>query len=211
MPDTWKIWRGFDWGYSRPFSVGWYAVDQDRRLYRIRELYGCNGDPNVGVKWEAGKVAAEIRRIEDEDSNLHGKHIHGVADPAIFADSTGVGSIADTMATNGVYWDPGAHDRINGKMQVHHHMAFDSGGIPLLYVFDTCKHFIRTVPNLVYDQTDVEDVDTDGEDHIYDELRYVCMENPVAPPERTPRKIKPYNPLDTGEEEHGRYDFYRIY
>ena len=41
----------------------------------------------------------------------------------------------------------------------------------MLYVFDTCKHFIRTVPNLVYDETDVEDIDTDGEDHIYDELR----------------------------------------
>jgi hypothetical protein len=33
----------------------------------------------------------------------------------------------------------------------------------------------------VYDSCDVEDVDTTGEDHIYDELRYVCMERPISP------------------------------
>jgi hypothetical protein len=52
----------------------------------------------------------------------------------------------------------------------------------MLYVFSTCRHFIRTLPALVYSQVDVEDVDTEGEDHIYDECRYVCMENPCAPP-----------------------------
>lgn len=50
VPDDWCIWRGFDWGFSRPFSVGWYAVDHERRLYRIRELYGCTGTPNKGVQ-----------------------------------------------------------------------------------------------------------------------------------------------------------------
>lgn len=52
----------------------------------------------------------------------------------------------------------------------------------MLYVFSTCRHFIRTLPALVYSQVDVEDVDTEGEDHIYDECRYVCMDHPVAPP-----------------------------
>lgn len=36
----------------------------------------------------------------------------------------------------------------------------------MLYVFNTCKHFIRTVPNLVYDEKNVEDINTEGEDHI---------------------------------------------
>ena len=39
----------------------------------------------------------------------------------------------------------------------------------MLYVFNTCHNFIRTVPNLVYDEKNVEDVDTDGEDHAYDQ------------------------------------------
>ena len=96
-------------------------------------------------------------------------------------------------------------------MQVHHRLAFDGDGVPMLYVFSTCKHFIRTVPNLVYDETDVEDIDTDGEDHIYDELRYVCMKNPISPRPQPVAKPRPYSPLDTDEDVRGydRYEFFR--
>ena len=66
----------------------------------------------------------------------------------------------------------------------------------MLYVFSTCKHFIRTLPSLVYSQVDVEDVDTDGEDHIYDECRYVCMENPCAPPISTEAYGRADDPLN---------------
>ena len=47
------------------------------------------------------------------------------------------------------------------------------------------RHFIRTIPNLVYDESNVEDIDTRQEDHIYDECRYVLMEHPIAPPRQT--------------------------
>lgn len=208
VPSGWAIYRSFDFGYARPFSVGWYAVDHDRRIYRIRELYGCTGDPNVGVKWEPARIAREIRRIERDDPNLKGKTIHGIADPAIWKAEMGE-SVAEIMERYGVYFDKGDHARIAGKMQLHHRLAFDEGGIPMLYVFNTCKHCIRTIPALVYDETDVEDVDTAGEDHIYDELRYICMEHPIAPREDAKRVIAPYNPLDTDEPELVRYDYFR--
>lgn len=207
VPDTWRIYRGMDWGYARPFSVHWYAVDHEKRLYCIRELYGCAGEPNVGVKWEPSRVAEEIRKIESEDTNLKGKSITGIADPAIFADA-GSESIASLMERQRVYWDHGSHERINGKMQVHHRLAFDEAGIPMLYVFDTCKHLIRTLPALVYDETNVEDVDSDGEDHAYDELRYVCMANPISPRPNVPKPVKQYDPLSTPEDEMREYDRY---
>lgn len=207
IPDDWAVWRGMDWGYSRPFSVGWYAVDHDRRLYRIRELYGCTGEPNMGVKWDPAHVADEIKRIESEDPNLKGRRIHGIADPAIFSDS-GTESVAVTMERRGVTWEPANHERINGKMQLHYRFAFDDRDVPMLYVFSTNKHFIRTVPNLVYSETDVEDVDTDGEDHIYDECRYICMANPIAMRVREPKKIKPYSPLDTDDQPDREYAWF---
>lgn len=212
IPADWAIWCGLDWGYSRPFSVGWYAVDRERRMYRIREYYGCTGTPNTGLKMEPGAVAREIRRIEAEDPNLKGRAIHRVGDPAIWG-SDGTESIGALMERERVYFTKGDHARIDGKMQVHHRLAFDEAGVPMLYVFSTCKHFIRTVPNLVYDEADVEDIDTDGEDHIYDELRYVCMCNPIAPPRRVVPEQKAYDPLDLGQEARGydRYDFYRRY
>ena len=211
VPDGWTIWRSFDWGYSRPFSVGWYAVDHERRMYRIRELYGCTGTPNTGVQWEPAHVAREIRRIEAEDPNLRGRKIYGVGDPAIWQ-SDGTESIGALMERERVYFERGDHNRIAGKMQVHHRLAFDGDGLPMLYVFTTCRHFIRTVPNLVYDETDVEDIDTDGEDHIYDELRYVCMKNPISPPAAAEPKVRPYSPLDTeADRQYDHYEFYRRY
>ena len=187
IPDAWTVWRGFDWGYTKPFSVGWYAVDHDGRMYRIRELYGCRGDgsgrpiPDTGVGWNADVIAREIRRIESEDPNLKNRRIHGVADPAIYQKNGGE-SIGSMMEREGVFWDKADNTRLAGKAQLHRRLAFDERGIPMLYVFSTCKHFIRTVPALIYSQIDVEDVDTTGEDHIYDECRYVCMENPLAAP-----------------------------
>ena len=207
VPEHWRIWCGLDWGYARPFSVGWYAVDTQRRIYRIRELYGCTGTPNEGVKLEPAAVAREIRRIEREDPNLQGREIRRVGDPAIWG-SDGTESIGALFERERIYWEKGDHARISGKMQMHPRLAFDREGKPMMYVFNTCKHFIRTVPNLVYSQRDVEDIDTDGEDHIYDECRYVLMENPIAAP--TPRDEKPreWDPLDR-EEKPGRYDWYK--
>jgi hypothetical protein len=76
-----------------------------------------------------------------------------------------------------VFFEPADNARLAGKMQLHHRLAFDENGIPMLYVFSTCRHLIRTLPALVYDAADVEDVDTTCEDHAYDELRYICMKN----------------------------------
>lgn len=208
IPKDWTIWCGMDWGYSRPFSIGWYAVDHDRRLYRIREYYGCTGTPNEGVKMEPTAVAQAMRRIETEDPNLKGRTIHRVGDPAIWG-TQGTESIGSLFERERVYFERGDNARLDGKMQVHHRLAFDERGVPMLYVFSTCKHFIRTVPSLVYDERDVEDVNTEQEDHIYDELRYVCMENPIAPRIRKPQEPKPYDPLSTDDTAYDRYDWYR--
>ena len=194
VPSYWKIYRGFDFGYSRPFSVGWYAADQDGRMYRIREFYGCTGVPNEGIRMEPGQIAKKIRQIEAEDPNLRNKKIHGIADPSIFDESRGE-SVAQMMEREGVYFEKADTTRIAGKMQLHNRLAFDENGIPMLYIFSTCRHFIRTVPALVYSSSDVEDIDTDAEDHIYDEVRYVAMEHPISPP-RKKTAVSVYDPLD---------------
>ena len=37
----WHILRSYDFGYNKPFSLGYWAVDYDGVLYRILEVYGC--------------------------------------------------------------------------------------------------------------------------------------------------------------------------
>jgi hypothetical protein len=197
IPKHWQIWRGYDFGFSKPFSVGWYAVDEDGRIYRIRELYGCTETPNTGLKIDPVEQARRIREAEQNDPLLRGRKIHGVADPAIFDESRGE-SIAAMMekSPNFLHWAPGDHTRIAGKMQFHYRLEFDEDGRPMLQVFNTCRHFIRTVPNLVYSESNVEDINTDGEDHIYDECRYVLMENPISPPKKVVREPMKDDPLD---------------
>ncbi len=198
IPDGWSLYRGFDFGYTRPFAVGWYAVDHDRRVYRIRELYGCTGTPNEGVRWEPARIAEAIRRIEQEDPNLSGRRVRGIADPSIFDESRGE-SVAAMMERRGVYFDKGDNHRLAGKMQLHHRLAFDGDGRPMLYVFSTCVNFIRTIPQLVYDTTDVEDVDSAGEAHIYDESPYVLMAHPLPPPLRPTARLTQQAPRELGE------------
>lgn len=94
---------------------------------------------------QVAEVAREIKRIESEDENLRGKRIFGVADPAIFQENGGA-SIGEMMEREGVYWEKGDHTRLAGKMQFHHRLAFDREGRPMLQVFSTCRHFIRTIP-----------------------------------------------------------------
>lgn len=207
IPTEWRRYRVFDFGYSKPFSVGWWAVDYDGRLYRYREMYGWTGTPDVGIKWEPTRIAQEIRKIEDK--NEKGNHIIGIADPSIWDESRGE-SIASMMERCGVYWDKADNTRIAGKMQIHYRLSFDDDGLPMLYVFETCPNFIRTIPNLVYDPIDVEDVDTKQEDHIYDETRYMCMSNPIKPRLPTKSAPLPYNPLEMDESKFDRYGFMQL-
>lgn len=217
IPDSWKIYRGFDWGYAKPFSVGWYAVDHDNVMYRFREMYGCTGEADRGVEWTVQKVANEIRRIEETDDQLKGRQITGIADPAIWQEDGGE-SIAETMQRQRVYFHKADHKRLPGKMQCHYRLAFNDEGIPRFYVFNTCKHFIRTIPALIYSETDVEDVDTKMEDHIYDEWRYVCMARPLAPLEKHNAKEidvdnieDPLNMIrDQQAAKAGRYNFIQL-
>lgn len=193
---NWRVLMGYDWGYSKPFAAVWFAVDERGKLYLIRELYGCTGEPDKGVMWDDDKIAQEIRRVEAEDPNLKGRTIERIADPAIFGKKSSEGSQAEIMERKGVYFEPGKHDRIAGKMQLHYRLKFDDIGEPMFQVFSTCRHFIRTFPSLVYSEVDVEDVDTSQEDHLYDATRYVCMKYAISPPEEKEPEKHDFDPLN---------------
>lgn len=179
IPRDWVIYRSFDFGYSRPFSCDWWAIDYEGRAYLILQLYGCT-DPNVGIKWPPDKIFSEIHRIESEHRWLRGKQIFGVADPSIWDASRGE-AIIEAADRNFVFFQPGDNKRLPGWMQIHYRMAFDSGGKPMVYFFNTCRHAIRTIPLLNYSESSPEDLDTSQEDHFADSMRYFCMSRPMTP------------------------------
>lgn len=199
----WPIYRSFDWGYNKPFSCGWWTVDDDGVVYRFDEMYGVEytneGEPiaNQGVKWPPDKVFREIQRHEAEHPYLKGKHIQGVADPAIWDAESGI-SFAETAAKYGVFFQPGDNARIPGWMQMHYRMMFDENGFCMMYICRNCKNFIRTITTLEYDPHKAEDLLTTGEDHAADETRYFLQTRPITPHIAEDEKIPAWgsDPLD---------------
>lgn len=199
IPRSWNVYRSYDFGYAKPFSVGWWAVDHDGVIYRILELYGCTDTPDEGVQWSPDRQFSEIRRVEETHPWLRGRTIQGVADPAIWDASRGE-SIYETALKYRIFFTKGDNRRIPGWMQLHYRMSFDEEGYPMLYVFRNCRAFIRTVPQLLYAEATPEDVDTRQEDHVADESRYFCMSRPIAPRRRQAAQPAddPLNMLKTG-------------
>ncbi len=221
IPHNWKIMRAFDWGESRPFSVGWWAKSTGEDveivpgiwrstikgdLFRIKEWYGCTGKPNEGLRMLATDIASGIVQRElDLGWRIQGENwcrvSTGVADSQIFAAENG-NCIATDMKVKvrlsdghkypGIQWmaaDKRPGSRNTGWTQMrqmlnnaHPTKHLDEKGIVIrttpreragLFVFDTCQSFIDTIPVLPRDEKDMDDVNTDAEDHIADETRYL--------------------------------------
>lgn len=199
-PQEWTRIRVMDWGFAKPFAIYWLAVDYTGRAYCYREWYGVASDgnsgftANKGLSMEPKLVAQKIARIE-KDASEH--NVTGFADPACWSkgqgDHGGGPSVTEVMAGEGVYWSKAKNDRISGKMAVHERLFFDSTQPApekwpgLVFLTPAIVHAIRTIPMLVYDKHIPEDVDTEGEDHAYDTIRYFCMARPWKPiPKKKP-------------------------
>jgi hypothetical protein len=182
-PHTFRF-RSFDWGYGKPFVVGWYAVSDgtwglpDGALLKYREWYGSNGKPNVGIRMNPDLVAQGIRAREMHPLRPEMAEIMAgaVADPSIFIRDGGP-SIAETMDANGVSWRKADNKRVPGWAEMRRRLS-GVAGKPLLYFLDVCEDSIRTIPTLQVDSNDPEDLDTEAEDHAADETRYACMSRP---------------------------------
>ena len=195
LPAHWYRYRAMDWGSARPFCVLWVAVSDGElpqyprgSLVVYREWYGSNGQPNVGIRMNAADVGAEIVRKEAGDGVTL-----GVLDPAAFA-ADGGPSIGERLAAAGALFRRAdnarvaRHGAMGGWDQLRARLVGD-GDRPGLYIFDTCRDLIRTLPALQHDPDRPEDVDTDAEDHAPDTLRYACMARPYV----VERKVNPHN------------------
>ncbi len=191
-PAGWRVDRSFDWGSSKPFSVGWWAMSDgtdlvlpggERRptrpgdLFRLGEWYGWNGRPDEGCRMLAAEIARGILARE-EAMGLAGRVRPGPADSAIYAVENG-NSIADDMARAGVRWERADKSPGSRKQGWQRLRALLTGALereaPGLFVAETCRHFIRTLPVLPRAEHDPDDVDTNAEDHVADEARYRAM------------------------------------
>ena len=168
-----------------------------RTLFRVNELYGCKkGEPDKGLQLSAYEVGERIAAFE-LTSGLMERIKPGPADSAIF-DLTKFRdayiSIHDELLNGYNSYMKKHGGRIRGSLFVP---ADKSPGsrvkgleairtllqnatrepleAPGVFIFNKCLDFKRTVPHIQRDQRNPEDINTDAEDHVYDEFRYRCM------------------------------------
>lgn len=175
IPKSWIKFRAADWGYSSPACVLWFAIDYDNNLWVYRELYTKNLTADV--------FAMKVKTLESNDVNLK----YGVMDASVWQKRGDVGpSIVEIMNKYTLRWTPSdrsPNSRKNGKMEIHRRFRQDPfyKDQPKIKIFASCTNLIRTLPTLPLDKNDIEDVDTDAEDHAYDALRYGCMSRQLGP------------------------------
>lgn len=198
IPESWQIIRSFDWGSSAPFSYGLWAITTEEpaelddgrlrhypsgSLIRIREFYGAaKGRDNEGLRWTADRVGEKLRKLE-EGWKLHKRVEKGPADNQIFdADAHGK-TIAEAMESHGIKFrrsDKRAGSRVTGWERMRTMLeasAEDVPDRPGIWVFEReCPAFLRFIPTAPRDEKKLDDIDTDSEDHVADETRYVVLD-----------------------------------
>jgi hypothetical protein len=197
IPAGWPVDRSFDWGSSHPFSIGWWAEANGEEvvlpnfkifcprkgsLIRLDEWYGTEEvGSNRGLKMSATDVAKGIVEREKrlrKEGWIRYDVAPGPADNQIFeVRERNTDSIAKMMEDQGVRWtrsDKGAGSRKNGLELLRNRLEAvmknkEEAGI---YFMDNCLATKSTLPVIPRDEDDPDDVDTDSEDHVYDDTRY---------------------------------------
>lgn len=159
IPEHWERFIGLDYGYTAPSAAIWCAYDSSfDTIYVYQELY------KTGLTYE--DLANEINVMRKGANIVY-------ADPSIWAKRDQPKSGADIMmAKLQMQLDRANNNRIVGANLLRERLKINSQGQTKIKIFNTCKDLIRTLPELVHDDRNPEDVDTKGEDHAYDGLRY---------------------------------------
>jgi len=173
IPEHAPLYFTFDWGYGAPFECLWHWIDADNRIYTFGEEYGWNGTENQGLRITDSQIAERILQKEKQLDIDPNRYIQRLSGPDCFnkkPDYKGGGqgpSTAEVFSQHKIYMSPGDPSRILKIRQVHERLRLFDDMAPMLQVYEGCKHLIRTLPDLQADDHNVEDVDTNGEDHCF--------------------------------------------
>lgn len=196
IPKDAPLYMTYDWGFGKPFSIGWWWLDNDGRAYRFMAWYGWNGEPDHGLAMADSDVHAGIVQRE-KDRGIWGRPIIRLAGPDCFAkrpDTRGGGYGPPTaeifrQGSDPIFLTPGDADRIVKIRQFREWTKVYDDRRPMMVCYESCSdHFLRTLTALPTDVNKPEDVDTKAEDHLFDEICFLCLARPVSMTNPSARK-----------------------
>lgn len=190
IPESWPRARGVDYGSTNPWCCLWGAWDNDGNCYVYREAYAAGLTPEMQAK-----QAADLSVVTKLDgTKIKERYERTVADPSVFSEHRrGHGrSVAQMWSNCGFQVTKARNDRVAGWANVRqylwdHEGGPDGTGAPRLFVFETCHNLARTLPLQRHDRLNQEDLDTRGEDHAADALRYLLATRPIGERQRRHR------------------------
>lgn len=177
--------RAIDFGIDHPFVCVWGALlddwDDGGMLIIYRELVRKDWTPD-----QQAKAIAEIETATGERGP--GRPLPGVADPSCWRRNQDIslpaalrkadpppGSVADHYIRNGINVIRADNRRIEGAAEVARRLRRRPDGLPRVLIYSTCTDLIRTLPAMMRDPKNPEDVlKVDGDDS-FDAFRYLSM------------------------------------
>lgn len=175
IPNHWEKIICMDYGFTNPSCVLWIAYDKDFDTYYVySEIYGTNHTYKELARLIRERNG-ELNQVDLNRTDASAPFCY--ADPAIWAKKDSINTGADEIMKEykGLKLFKANNDRVNGALLLRKLLNIDNAGNTKIKIFNNCVNLIRTLPELVHDKNKVEDVDTKGEDHAYDALRYGVM------------------------------------
>jgi len=204
VPPGGRMFRSLDWGQGKPSSIGFWWVSDGSDillpnghcrsslpgdLFRVGEVYTKKGGKaNIGTHEGALEITQRCKAYEVKRGWRDGGKTRvkpGPADTQIF-DVYNNNCVAADFERYRYRWemaDKGPNSRMLGLDQLLKrikgtkpidHIREEKG----IFVMDVCLDWLRTVPTLPRDPRNLDDADTDAEDHCYDETRYALRFEP---------------------------------
>ncbi len=217
IPKEWKRFICMDYGFAKPSAVYWCAVDpKTGRVYTYRELYVTQHTYEMLAEAICRLTPAEERDLIDwmvADSSIKDSGQETGRTGLDIMETTFIEKnwmLSIRMATKG----PGSRKNGWNLVRSYQRVQYSEEGLPITrwQVFDTCVKLIEVWPQQMYDDLDPEDLDTDGEDHAPDAIRYGLRalnepwdQKPKEPPP------PPSNPVLTDDELYYRIEKQKKY
>lgn len=173
LPRSWLPYMAMDWGSGAP-SVTYILGESPGvpgypkgSLIAFDELATCDPhDRTVGLGWAPDKLAEAMKELADP----WGCPYEGVGDEAYGLQET----LLETLAESGVYFIRPRKERVAGWELMRNMLANakEQNGKPGLWIARRCRYFWETAPHIQRDEKRLDDLDSNGEDHGCDALRY---------------------------------------
>lgn len=196
IPSSWRIDRGYDYGSSKPAALVLFAESDGTEfkdhlgrtcwvpagsIFAIGEVYLAN------KRYEGLKLPATVQgqrfKAYEMEMGYHNRVLPGPADNAIFSAEPGHRTVSDDIGISGITFVRGNKlpgSRIEG-LQLFRTRLKAATDRPMehpgFFAFRNCRHLIRTIPNMQSSAKDPEDLSTEGEDHIWDVVRYRVLKS----------------------------------